>query len=390
MTTIVRERAGAAGDGAGGGAGGAIAQRDGLRRWVGRPLAIYAASRLLVGIVWSIIGSSPHSSGYRAAVMRWDSWWYYSIVQHGYRPQPAGTQSNIAFFPLYPALSSAVGRVAGLDHYAAMSLAAVLLYGFTRELLGDRAAMCATVLFVFAPGSFALSMLYSEGVFLACAIGACWALWRRRWAMGGVAALLAGLARPTGVVLVIVCIAVAIEELTRNPLRTGRPRDPRVLVAPVLAPLGYLGFFAHLWGLTGSATAWFDLERTGWHQGFDVVGPRLAEMGGTVRSLLGRPVEWPAIIGLAGLAVAVVGVVALVRWRPPFVIVAYSAALGVFVIASSDIGFRPRMLLVAFPLAMAFGHRLERSRWFWPVLAASASAMVTVAVVVARSNLLVP
>ena len=375
-----------------------MAGRDRLRRWLARPLSMYAASRLLVGIVWSFVGSAPHSSGYRAAVMRWDSWWYYSIVQHGYRPLPGGAQSNIAFFPLYPALSSAVGRIAGLDHYAAMSLvaqafgalAAVLLHGFTKQLLGDRAAVCATLLFVFAPGSFALSMLYSEGAFLACAIGACWALWRRRWATGGVTALLAGLARPTGVVLVIVCVAVAIEELTRNPQRTGRPRDPRVLIAPLLAPLGYLGFLSYLWGITGSATSWFDVERTGWHQEFDVVGPRRAEIGGTLRSLLGRPVEWPAILGVVGLVVAVLGVISLVRWRPPVVILAYSVALGLLMVGSSDIGFRPRMLLVAFPFAMAFGRRLERSRWFWPVLAASASAMVAVAVVVARSSLIVP
>src|SRR4051812_3898656 len=43
---------------------------------------------------------------------RWDSGWYMTIVEHGYQPR-RGSQSNLAFFPLYPYATAAVSGLVG-------------------------------------------------------------------------------------------------------------------------------------------------------------------------------------------------------------------------------------------------------------------------------------
>src|SRR5205085_561512 len=45
-------------------------------------------------------------------------------------------------------------------------------------------------------------------------------------------------------------------------------REWRAMAAPMLAPLGTIGYFSFLWLWTGDATAWGDTQWHGWHERF--------------------------------------------------------------------------------------------------------------------------
>ena len=196
----------------------AEASRSGRGQWLIRPLAIYAASRLvslvafiLTVTVASVIGldfstgrpwPAPPAgqSPLLTALTGWDGSWYVQIARHGY-----GDQSGVmAFFPGYPMSIRLVAAVTGLSDSAAAvvaalawgALAAVLLWALS-SALGDRSfADRSTALFAFFPGSFVFTMAYSEPMMLAASIGCLLCLHQRRWVLAGLCGALATATRP--------------------------------------------------------------------------------------------------------------------------------------------------------------------------------------------------
>ena len=140
--------------------------------------------------------------------------------------------------------------------------ASVLLWFFVRELRGAAVADRAVALFCFFPGSFVLSMTYSESMFIALAIGCLWALVRRQWLLAGVIAAVATATRSNGLALCAACAFAAGVAIYER-------REWRSLIAPVLSPVGMLTFFAYLWHHTGDPRAWFKVQRYGWDEAFD-------------------------------------------------------------------------------------------------------------------------
>jgi hypothetical protein len=120
-------------------------------------------------------------------------------------------------------------------------------------------------------------------------------------------------------------------------------------VAPALAPVGILSFFAFLWVRTGEPLAYLRAEEA-WK-----TGPGL---GRATRELtvqfLHSPLASPAvtIVGLC-VAFAVVSGVVLARLRWPGVLSVYAFSLVALAVSARADGLRPRDLLIAFPLLMA-------------------------------------
>src|SRR5207253_1167110 len=124
-----------------------------------------------------------------------------------------------------------------------------LLWRLLARIWGREVADRGTALFCFFPGSFVLSMVYSEPLMLALAIGCLLALLDRRWLVAGVLAGLATGVRPNAVALVAACAWAAAVAIVKR-------REWRALVAPLLAPAGLVAFFAFLWARTGRPDAW--------------------------------------------------------------------------------------------------------------------------------------
>ena len=352
------------------------------------PLAAWFGSRLLL-LAAVAAGARRYATGQSVvdALHLWDGNWYLSAAAGYAPPSPALSdlpQTNIAFFPAYPLLARAVGALPGVTlrggaialNLVLGAVVAVGLWWLVHRLSGDRAADRAVLLWCFFPGSVVLSMVYAEPLMLVFAVGCLLALLDRRWLLAGSLAALAGATRPNGIALAAAC-AWAAGAALRHSDRDGR-RDWRALVAPALAPLGFAGYLGWLWWRTGAATIWLRTQKEGWGEEVDFGRRNLGEVLLVLQDPGGVPLT--VLLQVAGLAVAVAGLAALWRWRPPGSLTAYTLAVLALAMVSQTLGARPRFVLTAFPLVAALAWA-ARGRLFAALLAAAAALSAVLAVV---------
>jgi hypothetical protein len=297
------------------------------------------AGLVALAVATGAIASGPHHGmpgvvrdGPLWPLRSWDFAWYRQIAEHGY---PAGrVAKEDAFFPLWPLLLAALrplgSSLAGA--VIAVPASALAFLGVARLAPEPRRAAVALACL---PGSFALLLLYPDGLALAAAAGACVLATRGRAVPAGLLAAIAATARPNGF---LAAVPLAI-------LLWRRRRRGAALLAAAL-PLGAsAAVHVYLWRHTGHLLAFRDAQRA-W--GRD--GPT-----GLVTSVL--DVETTHHVQtLAELALAVVAVVLCV-WlfrhgqASPWGWFA-AAVLGLSLVSGSyqSIG---RQALFAFPLAFA-------------------------------------
>ncbi|MFC7216746.1 mannosyltransferase family protein [Streptomyces polyrhachis] len=327
----------------------------------------YAAIRALGLLVLALWSASPAKDLRVLLSQRWDALWYVRVVEHGYdftlRAPDGRILSDLAFFPLLPALESALSRLtaltpgdAGLLVSALASLAAAAgLYAVGELLHGRRAGIALALLWGALPVAVVQSMAYSESLFTALAVWSLYALLTGRWIGAGVLCALAGLTRPIGVAVVA---AIWLTGLLA--LRDGTGRRARVLAGLALAPLGWLGYLLWVGVRTGGPTGYFGVQAA-WGNGFDA--------GLTFARFIGARFTAPGagpLAGLAlcaGLALPAWAFTLCVRARQPLALLVYAAVVVALALgASGYIGSKPRLLLPAFPLLLPAAVALARAR----------------------------
>lgn len=367
------------------------------RRALWRGAVAYLLSRVMViagagivaaqrGVGDSVAGMPRPSTAtrYIADVLTaWDGKWYLEIVRNGYPSSiPPDityeqTEARAAFFPGYPAVVRAADWVLpGGDVFASLVVnvvlgaVAVYLVGLlARELYDAEVAGRAMVLFAMFPGSFVLSMAYSEALLLVLATGCLLALVRHQWFLAGILAALGTATRPNGVALVAACAVAALLAIRER-------REWRSLVAPALAPLGFLGFQYYLYVHTDENFAWFRVQREAWREGtsFGATAVR-----GTL-DFLTSPLESPTDL-LTGVTMATMVVLVWFVWkrRLPWPLLAYVAVVLALMLMPATVTARPRFLYTAFPLLIAAAAWWpERDRDGWPAtLALCGAGLVT-------------
>jgi hypothetical protein len=318
-------------------------------------LLAYAAVRvtgLVILWIWaSIEGKNPHT----LLSARWDSLWYARVAEQGYgyevRLPDGGVHSNLAFFPLLPALERAVAAVtplsvndAGLLIGWTASLAAAWgIFAVAALITGRRSAgVVLAALWGAYPTAFVQSMAYTEALFTALAAWALYAVLTGRWVWAGSLALAAGLARPSGAAVVAAVWVPAAVHLWRE-----RRAPARLLLGVILAPLGWLGYVVYVGVRRDSVTGYFDVQAE-WDNRFD---GGLALLGFVWENLTSN------VIGGLGLAaaLALVGWLLwlLVRDRRPLPLVVYTAAVVLTsLVGSGYFGSRPRLMMPAFALLL--------------------------------------
>lgn len=210
-------------------------RRDAIRHPDAFAVLVFAltAALVLLGVAAGIRSADPDQQPTIAeAIRRFDAKHYNNIVVSGYQ-YDADRRSLVAFFPLYPMLSSAVFAALPVSSLTALAVtsntmlfATCLLFSrYLRErpipasdssasVNGDdasegenpyrRRAVCYTLLaFGLLPTTFFFRMPYSESTFLFFAILACYAM-VRKWPLLGIAAIvgITTATRPVGVALV--------------------------------------------------------------------------------------------------------------------------------------------------------------------------------------------
>jgi transposase-like protein len=353
-----------------------------------RPMGFYLVSRIVVmvailcanatraglvnrrgPVLWPVV---PSSGRLLDGFSVWDAGWYVHIATHWYVGPPLPTSplgGDMAFFPLFPVLARAASVMTGTSPLAGGWIVALFtgaaavagVWYVTRAVAGEAVADRAVGLWCLFPGAFVLSLVYAEGLTVACAAVCLWALLRRRWLVAGLAAALAGATQPAGLVLVACCTWAALAALRSR-------REWRALAAPALAPLGVAAYFGYLWARTADPTAWFDSERLFWSNGhfgpyWTVVRP-VAHFLHDPGAVWLNPGVWDNAVRVAGLVVAVGTAWLLWRWRPPAVVLIWAGGVLALALMSAPVGARPRFLLVAFPLVVAVARRLPRPAFY--------------------------
>ncbi|MFF3763536.1 hypothetical protein ACFYYR_05530 [Streptomyces sp. NPDC001922] len=327
-------------------------------------LLAYAGARavglIVLGISASVAGKSPHT----LLSARWDSLWYARVATGGYGYEvhlPNGdVHSNLAFFPLMPALERAISALSPLSvpdagllvSWTASLFAAWGIYATGALLHGRRAGVILAVLWGAYPTAFVQSMAYTETLFTALAAWAVYAVLTRRWVWTGGLAVLAGLTRPSAAAVVAavwIPAAVVLFQAWRAGARPGRllREHGRMLLGVLLAPLGWLAYVLYVAVRNGSLFAYFEVQGQ-WGNGFD---------GGV--ALAGFVWHHLTTNLLAGLglcaALALLGWLLwlCVRQRMPLPLLVYTAAM-VFVslVGAGYFGSRPRLIMPAFPLLL--------------------------------------
>jgi hypothetical protein len=288
------------------------------------------------------------------------------------------SDARAAFFPLFPRLVHYLDvllpggpvSVALFLNFVLGGVFVWLLGRITRDLFDARTAEKAMILGAFFPGSFVLSYAYSEALMLTICALVFLALARRQWLVAGLLAAVGTAARPNGLALVSACGVAAIIAIKND-------RDWRSLIAPALAPIGFVSFMVFLRHHTGENWAWFRVQREAWREGtsFGVTAVQR-----TFDFFL-HPVSSPtSMLTMASVMAMVMAIWCARRYRIPAMYNAFSASVLVLMLLPATVTARPRFLFTAFPLLIPAARMLrdDEDSW-WPLTVLfMATGLVTV------------
>ncbi|MFF8465285.1 hypothetical protein [Streptomyces griseus] len=334
-------------------------------------LAVYAAARALGLLTFWAAASAAGKDPLGPLSRRWDSVWYQRIAENGYGytvTLPDGSvHSDLAFFPLLPALERAVSAVTPLTlggagllvAWTAGLLAAWGVFAVGAQLRGPRTGVVLAALWGVYPTAFVQSMAYTETLFTALAAWALYAVLTGRWIVAGTLCVLAGLTRPTAAALIAALAITAAVTLVRQ-CRAGDGfgpvlrRNARMIAGVALAPLGWLAYVVFVAVREGGPFAYFDVQAQ-WGNNID---------GGRALAAFIAGLPWPAALGLCA-ALGLLGwlVVLCVRQRQPLPVLVYALTIVVIsLIGAGYFGSRPRLMMPAFPLLLPPAVALLRLR----------------------------
>jgi Gpi18-like mannosyltransferase len=359
-------------------------------------LSIWLLSRVvfLVGgfLITLIFGSARgKDAGLPVAVWpfrlysNFDAGHFLRVAHYGYYPPP-GRQLQVVsapFLPGYPFTGRWVAQLLGfgtltpaglytglaLVAWAGSAAAAVLIWRLAAEQADERTATWAAAILLLGPYSPFLMASYSEGPFLALALGAWLAARHDRWWLAGILAAGAALVRVNAIFLVAGLIVMYVLA------RRGRRVDAGGLL---LAPLASFGYIAWLHSRTGSWTTWFLAQRIGWKR--TTVTPWTALYNSVHRAVLDHDpaVRFQAWMELLFAVLMLATVVLLARRRlwPEFTYVGLTAAS---LLSSTYYLSVPRSMLLCFPAVILLAHQPSSVAWrrlWWTGGVAGAALLV--------------
>ena len=305
---------------------------------------------------------------------KWDARHYVYLATHGYAT--AGDARNlIAFFPLYPALISAVASVGLPARTAALLIsnvagvvAAILLYEVAL-VDGDRkAAWRAAAFFTIFPTAYFLLVGYTEALFCALTFGSVLAARRQRWLWSGLLGGLAAASRLTGLALLPFLLVELV--LVRRALRSLW----QAIVPPLLIVLGFSTYLLLNLLVLGDPLAFVTVQREHWSHSLAAPWRGFA----SAVSSIGWRVPWEKLtVGggeiAGGIAAYAAATLSWLRLRPSDA--AYATVVTAMVTFLPFWLSIPRYLLGLYPLFLLAGR--VSTRWLsLPIAALSFVGLV--------------
>jgi hypothetical protein len=313
---------------------------------------------------------------------RADGMWYMGIAKNGYT-DPA----SHAFMPLYPFLIRILNPIipgpmvltALLISNACFALALYFVYQLARDELKDEEASARSIAYLaFFPGSLFFFAPYTESLFLCLASGALWMARQKKWAFAALFALLLGITRNLGVIIMIPLF-----------LEIARQRAWKQTGWLLLAPIGLLGWIGWCEHTTGDALA-FVHQQSQWQRAS--LAPWLTLLRG-IRQAWDYSLSYPGggyVFEAAAVVIAIImGIIGIVLRR---ISLPLSAFLWLALIPALTAPFEGRMLMsctrfvaVVFPVFLVMGSEIK-SKVFNQAVQASFMAAYGIAVAMYVAN----
>jgi hypothetical protein len=365
----------------------------GLRHWkttatwqrIRYPLAIYAASRLLY-LLLALVDAAVQNANLGREFRNWDGKWYVATAAHWYPHSTVGTTlpkhfTTLGFLPLYPMLQWLIAHTIQLPLiYSGLALSlvtgatvTVLVTELARQWWGEAAARRALLFWCFFPGTIVFSMVYTEGLTISLVAGCLLLLGRKQWAWAG---LLAGLATAVGPVAAAAIPACAVAAGLEIRKRGWADRDARrSLLAPILSPLGLVGFGIFLWFWCGTPLASFKAQHGAWQESTtplaipDVFGSLIHQIfiGGVGHHHGPGGIDLNGVLALLGTAFLLYGLWRLwrVRHTIPISVWVWTIFAALLALTSAKTPPNPRLLICIFPVVLIVGseHKGRAQRW---------------------------
>lgn len=213
-----------------------------VQTWLGTRLV------LALTLVWLMVSEGRGLD----ELDNWDVEHYLRIATDGYTDP-----TKYAFFPGWPLLLRLfVGT--GLPLAVVAAVLALVFSGAAAAALYRLAGAGPAIAWLLAPTAIFTAVGYTESLFCAAAFWAWERASARRWDQAAALAAVAASVRVSGIFLVG---ALAILALTQVTDAGGRLRRLAWLLLPVAVVAAYV---LYLYGETGSWTAWFDAQQSGW------------------------------------------------------------------------------------------------------------------------------
>ncbi len=308
--------------------------------------AIIVIAELAAVIIGQRAGTHVQESSHALLAVwgRWDAVHYLDIATQGYQ----GT--DMAFFPLFPALIRVLGSLAGNHLVAGLLISnASFFFGllYLYKLLEheyDRAVARRAIFYVsIFPTSVYFTAVYTESLFFMLTVASFYYMRGRSWWLAGIVGFLAALTRVEGVLL---AVPFAIEWWSQN--RTRSPKAFLDLFAGLLIPLGLAVYMAYLWVLRADPL-YFSHVQIHWNR-------HLAPPWVSILNAAGKVLHGPGPLVVANqsleiaftllmIAVLIAGWHAL---RPSYI--AYMALSILVPMSTSNLMSMPRFALVLFPM----------------------------------------
>jgi hypothetical protein len=348
---------------------------DRLRPWLSLLLLALLVKVVLVTLTLIAYGASPDPlTALGRTWDRWDAQHYLYLATHGYGS--AGDARNlIAFFPLYPALISAVASVGLPARTAALLIsniagvvAAILLYEVALNDADRKVAWRAAAFFTVFPTAYFLLVGYTEALFCALAFGSVLAARRQRWLWAGLLGGLAAASRLTGLALLPFLVIELLQ--VRRALRS----IWQLIVPPLLIGLGFVTYLLTNLLVLGDPLAFVTVQREHWSHSLSAPWVGFAQ---AVNGISWR-VPWEKLTvggGEVAGGIAAYGTTTLswLRLRPADA--AYATVVTAMVTFLPFWLSIPRYLLGLYPLFLLAGR--VSNRWLYlPLVALSFVALV--------------
>jgi hypothetical protein len=333
--------------------------------------AAVALGYLIAVVACDELSTSGRTLQLRQGLFSWDAAWYRDIAQHGY---DGVAREGLRFFPLVPLVTRAlsiplfghVGLALVLIVNVAGLGAGIVLHRLVREETGNRVlSVRAAWLLALLPPAVVLVLGYAESVALLLVISAFLMLRRQRWWAAFLLGVLAGLCRPTGMLLALPALIEALRGWRGARDRLGR------LAAVIGAPIGtalYLGWVGWKyddWALPLRLQNATDL-RGGWDDPLSAVWGSVKALVSDGRIGDGLHVPW---IGLFAVLLVVVFV------KLPVSYGVFSAAVLGLALSAHNLGSFERYGLFAFPLVIGLALVSSEPRVERAVLVACGAAL---------------